>query len=130
MNDLTLDDLDTLTAWAYVLHIEGHMAPEDSELLVRINAAIAEKKELAGLVSIDNIDDLAECEKKASSPLYEIPKGYALVPVDVLKSVLFKTEESIDSFEFDATCYWSKRAYSDKVTRYKEQADVLNKLIN
>ena len=34
-----------------------------------------------GLVLIENIDDLADWEKKAGAPLYEFPDGYVLVKI-------------------------------------------------
>ena len=42
----------------------------------------------AGLVLADNINDLAEWEKKASAPLYVVPEGYALVPVEPTKEMI------------------------------------------
>lgn len=80
-----------------------------------------------GLVLIENIDDLADWEKKAGAPLYLIPDCYALVPVGVLECARDNAQEALDFF--DSVASWHE-SDNGPVLKHKEQVETLTKLID
>ena len=82
----------------------------------------------AGLVLAKNLNDLAEWEKKASAPLYVVPDGYALAPVDALEAARDNAQELLT---------WHLEALGETTTKnasqaqqYRDELAKLNQLID